>query len=411
VSAAEDDVVSMSFPKWGIEIDKWVSYRCNSHFTTPTDGFEFTVSASALDDTTREVLKRGEEFQIKINGHVQASGYIDSVTTTASRDAGTILRVEGCDKLAQVVRAGIDPRKRFTDAQTLLDVLVAVFAPFGYTIDSFLVSNDVNRNIRSGQVRGNKVSKKKGKVLKSFAMHQNKPYPGEGAFAFASRIAQRFGLWIWLSAEGNLLIVSTPTFDQPARYQLVDKLDGGARTTNIEHGEVHEDGSHQPSCIVATGFSFGGEADRSRLKVFIANNIVALGSDFQLSPGVKAVRDANPDANVLQSIVFNIPNSMPHPSAQPIYLHDQESQTLEQLQNFARRELALRQHESLRVSYTVAGHSNQGTIWCVDTIVDVDDDARGIHEPLWVLSRSFEMSRAGTFTHLELIRPYTLQFS
>jgi hypothetical protein len=59
-----------------------------------------------------------------------------------------------------------------------------------------------------------------------------------------------------------------------------------------------------------------------------------------------------------------------------MYAHDQESQTLEEPSNYARRELALKQRDSLHVTYTVAGHTNQGAVWAIDTMVDVNDGLR-----------------------------------
>lgn len=413
MTEAESDVVEMGFPRYGFGIDRWVSYAANSNFLTPVDGFEFVVSDDAIDDTIRLALKSGEEFIIKVNGVIQAQGYIDKVTTESSRGGGTVVRIEGCDKLAQPVRAGLDPRTRFPNNVTLLDVLLKVFGPFGYEkIADFVSSNDVNRDVKMGQIRGDTVSRK-GKPLKGYVLHQTKPYPGEGCYAFAARLSQRHGLWIWLSALDGQLIVSRPDFKQKPQLYLFDHRDGASRLTNILHGVAREDMSQQPSCIVATGYSYGGEADRSHLKVIAVNEIVSLRSDGKLTDGVKKVITDNPDALVLPirgADVFVDAALRPHPNAQPIYLHDQESQKPEQLEGFARRELAKHQKDSLHVTYTAQGHSQEGVVWCVDSMVDVDDDARGIHENMWILGRTFEKSREGTFTRLELIRPFTLSF-
>ncbi len=95
-----------------------------------------------------------------------------------------------------------------------------------------------------------------------------------------------------------------------------------------------------------------------------------------------------------------------------MYLHDDESATTEQLQCFIRRELALRQRRSLTYSVEMPGHTQNGKPWAVDTMVTVDDDYNRIHEDLYVLSRTFSKSRqGGTKTHLELIRPGTLEFA
>ena len=73
--------------------------------------------------------------------------------------------------------------------------------------------------------------------------------------------------------------------------------------------------------------------------------------------------------------------------------------------------MALRQRDGITAHYTFEGHTLQGAPWCVDTIVDVDDDALGLHTRMWVMSRTFEKSRmGGTTTTVELIMPYTLEF-
>lgn len=409
MTASEDDVVEILFPRFGFSIDKWMSYSANSNFLTPTDGFDLTVSNDAIDSTLRSAIKRGEEVHVKVNSVVQTQGYIDRVTTSSSRGGGTTIRMEGCDKLAQAVRAGVDPHVRFPNNVTLLDVILKVFGPFGYDVDeNVLTTNDANRELKQGQVRGAKVSRK-GKPLKSYTVHQCKPYSGESVYAFASRLSQRRGLWIWLSAIGDRLIVSRPNFTQKPAYYLFDHPNGVDRLTNIEHGTVREDASHQPSCIVATGFSYGGEADRSHLKAIAINELVAMNAEGVALDSVTKIVLDNPDAILIPPRNFARSAIQPHPNAQPLYLHDQESQTPEQLENFARRELALRQKESLHVTYTVPGHTQEGVVWCVDSVVDVDDDLRGIHERMWIMGRTFEKSRdGGTFTRLELIRLFTL---
>ena len=98
-----------------------------------------------------------------------------------------------------------------------------------------------------------------------------------------------------------------------------------------------------------------------------------------------------------------------------VYMIDDEAKTLEALENFVRREMALLQHKSLQVNYTVEGHGQNtpaGFVpWTVDTIVEVNDEVAGLHKKLYVLGRTFVKSRdGGTTTQLELIRRNSLAF-
>ena len=102
------------------------------------------------------------------------------------------------------------------------------------------------------------------------------------------------------------------------------------------------------------------------------------------------------------------------PTFRVMYLHDDESKTQDELNNFVYRQMALQMQHGLRAHYTVYGHGQifgDGgfTPWAVNTVVDVNDEVGGIAEPMWVLSRTFNKSRrSGTTTDLELIRLYSL---
>ena len=100
----------------------------------------------------------------------------------------------------------------------------------------------------------------------------------------------------------------------------------------------------------------------------------------------------------------------------PVFLHDDESKTQEQLNNFVRREMSLAVRKSLTAEYTVEGHGQKNeddggfVPWDIDTVVDVLDDVAGIAERMYVVGRGFEKSRqSGTTTRLELIRLHSIE--
>jgi prophage tail gpP-like protein len=411
--APEEAVIALEIRELGLRIDTWKSYRYNSHFLTPTDGWSFTLGDESLKDSITEKIAVGQRVTLSINGHVQGDGYIDALEVSSSRNRGTDITVHGRDRLAPVVDSCIDPATRFTAGMTLFDVVQKVFSPFGWLTDAdFLVSNETNRNVITGQSRGTPTSKK-GKPLKSFTLHQLKPYPHEGAFQFAARIAQRFGLWIWLSAEGNVVILAKPSFEQEARYTIRHKrgTTGPALRNNVLSGQVRKDGTEQPSVIIATGHGGGGEHPRAHMKVAMINELVGLDDGGSPTAEVAAVLAKHPDAKVVEQRSVFGKAARYSTKARPLFLHDDESKTLEQLEGFVKREMALKQRNSMVATYTVEGHTQNDIPWCVDTMVDVDDDVSNVHESLWLLSRTFEKGRnSGTTTTIELIRPYTLDF-
>lgn len=408
----EREVVAIELKDAGVQLKTWISYRYNEHFLTPSDAFSFTIGDEHVDDVTAAALVPGASVTLVLNGNVQSTGYIDTVEKRANRSGGTEWTIGGRDKLGQAVDSGIDPRTQFKPTQTLADFLKTVYGPFGWSTDSaFVIENGANRGVLTGQKRGTPTSKK-GKELKKFAIHQLRPYAREGAHEFASRVCQRKGLWIWPTADGTQLVVGTPDFEQSPMYTLQRRIGG---TNNILDGSVRFDVSNQPNVIVADGFGGGGEFGHSRLRAYLANPAVALGGDqTAASAAYQALFAKFKSAHALTAKhSFYTVNT---PTLRVMYLHDDESKTQEELDNFVYREMALRMRQGLTVHYTVEGHGQYAldgsfTPWAVDTVVDVQDDIGGVHEPMWVLSRTFNKSRhSGTTTELELIRLYSLEF-
>ncbi len=314
--------------------------------------------------------------------------------------------------------ANADPKRfRFSAQSTLEDILVDVLADYGWTSDHILISNEANRNAITGSLEGIKTTKA-GKPLKSFLAHQLNPYPQEGVFAFLARLSHRFGLWIWLSSDGDDIIVSRPDFEQDAGWPIIHKLTDTSRN-NVIHSEVGVNASNQPSVIIATGFGGGGEYTRSGMKVAMVNELTGLDELGITRQEVVDELARHPDALLLNQrpklggLLVNggVIANMSRAQFRALYLHDDESKTTEQLSNFVRREMALRQRSGVNAHYTFEGHTINGAPWCVDTMVKVDDDVSNMHTTMYVLSRTFEKSRqAGTRTSVELIMPYTLEF-
>ena len=413
--APESDVVVLELPDVGYRIDKWLSYTATSSFLTPVDEFTFELAGASVPPGIRKALRSGARVRITVNDYVQAEGYVSTVTSAASRNAGWTISVTCHDNLVHAVAAGADPRLKFGQSDTLLDVVTKVFAPFGFT--KFTVASEAVRNAKTGATKGAHIGKATKKheprPLKSYLIHELKPYNAEGAYQFAARVAERFGLWIHLSSQGDTLVLGKPEFDQDAIYSLVRRADTNNVATNIEEGSVTESNGEQPSCIVATGTSQGNDFDSAHMKVICVNEMVSLDGLGNPIPSVQASINACYDVGTTYLLprrsAFASNAYRPNYYAVPVYLHDQDSRTPQQLSNFARREMALRQRQSLVCHYTVEGHtSREGSVWTVDTIVDVDDEVGGVKETMWVLSRTFEKSRHGTRTHLELIRPWTL---
>ncbi len=403
------DTVVLELPNTGFRLDTWTSYSFYSNFLTPVDEWHVTIENEELPKRVLDALRAGERFTLSINGHIQGSGYLDDIVVGQSRDGGTSIMVEGRDALAQMLDTNMDPRFKFAENQTLQQFVLQCTTPFGWSKDEHITdTNAANQNVLTGQLRGIRTSVK-GKYLKNVLRHRLKPYPQEGSLHFCSRIVERHGLHIWLSADGTQLVVGKPSFDQ-GTFMSLARLTGSESTNNVIHGTARTSLRGQPSLIIAQCRGGGGEFPKSRLTRYIKNPGVVCDNSAILAayPDAKEVFVLDGSGNPLASADFNtITSTRPR----PMFLEDDESKTPEELENFLRREMALKMRSGFTANYTVDGHTQNGIPWAVDTMVQVDDDRTNVHEPLYVLARTFTKSRTdGTKTHLELIRSNTMAF-
>lgn len=392
--------IELHLPDYGITLNTFRSYSFASNFLTPCDAFSLTIGDDSSGDELLKKLLPGIECSLSVDGKTQATGFVEEVTINSSRDAGTEISIEGTDVLGPVVASDMNPKVNFIPTKTVFDVISQVFGDFGFT--SITEDPDADRDLKTGLNRSSRVSRRTGKLKKFTLSHQLKPYEGEGCFSFCARVAQRRGLWIWASADGANIIVGKPDFTQAARYKLVHKRNGGA-SNNVLQSSVTRSASDQPSIIVARGYTGTGDLKYGQLHAYGVNPSVE--DNGQL---VKIISD-QPGARGVQTSYPYVP--FPTKFARPIYAFDGESRNLDQLELYVKRELSLRQRKALTAHYLVEGHVNEGHVWATDTVVSVDDDVSNIHEPMYVLGRTFTKSReSGTQTHLELIRLNTLDF-
>jgi len=400
-----------------LRLENFSEYSFSSNFLQPTDGWNFAFGTEFLDSDTARLIVPGNKVELLIQGALQSTGYIDSVSISTSRGGGKEYRIEGRDKMAIAVDACANPLFSAKDGETLADFLPRLFKDYGWpNEDDFSIDAEADRDIRSnthGARSKTKKSEGKGfgkRALKQYKIHQKRANAKESVWEFASRITQRLGLWIWASADGETLFVSTPDFEQAPKYKLLVNREG---TTNVLSSSVKHSSMNQPSAIIADGYSYGGEFGKSKIIVVMFNNMVSLG-DLPQDPEVLKYEKAG--AKFIEGPVFPFASLVKLNKYKPVYLHDDESQNLEQLEAFVRREMSLLQRQSIEASYVVEGHGQivDGTFapWTVDTIVSVDDKPAGLKEDMYILGRTFEKSRSGgTTTKLELIRKNTIVFS
>lgn len=396
-----------------VDLTRWTSYSFSSDFLTPCDGWSMEIGDGNLDPRERKALRVGATVRLYVENFPLAEGYIDRIEIGADRGKGVTYAIHGRDRLAPVVDSVADPRVQFKTGTTLAEFLKKLLEPYGWVNDEhFIIDNVANRDAKTGGLRGAPLPKRKSKKgrLSQFQIYQLKPHNHEGLFRFIERTVERYGLFVRVSADGNKIIVAAPDFEQPPRYKLIRDAKGN---TNILGGTVVFDATDQPSVIVADGFSGGGEFGRGKVKAYCVNPYFGMDEQGFISDEVMNVLREYPEAQPIIFVTQPYAQKAPRIPPRPMFIHDEESKTPEQLEFFVKRTMSELLRKSLVCHYVVEGHGQNVdgvfTPWDVDTVVEVQDEVAGVNERMYVLGRTFDKSRqGGTTTKLELIRLYSI---
>jgi prophage tail gpP-like protein len=394
-----DDGKALALIVDGHTLTRWSSYSFTSSFLTPADSFSFEASDWSLSPEERRRVNAGAKCELRLDGILQASGYLDKFSSKQGK-----LSFSGRDAFGHVVDSNADPRMKFKPEQSIESIVRTILEPFEFT--DFTVDPTANRTAASAFKAK---TSKKGKPSKKGGMAKLRPSEGEGCYAFLARVCTRFGFWVWPSVDGTTAILGTPDFSQEPSGVIRNRKDGVGNNVLRDHGEVDYDLTSQPSYVVAEAFGGGGEWGHAKLRVVIVNPFVEQADDLekeleQYKPYTLALyyddteheHTASPPA-----ILGGIRNRR----ARPMFKHDAESQNIEQLKHFARRELSMLTRKFMTAKYSIRGHTVDGVVPVVDTVWTIEDEVNDCLEPMWLTSRTLKRSRsAGTTTDLEFIR-------
>lgn len=434
-----------------VEFDRFLEYSYKENYLEASDAWSFTLDQRELSKTDLSALQPGAIVEPCVNGNVQSRGIIDDVSGTFGE--GSVAHIEGRDWLSVAVDGQVDPQVRFLPSMTLLDLIVAAYSTINPNITVF-ADSIANRNVITGFTSGEQSTAnaiqaaqqkvklaiaapdspaneqklvsaqqqltqlqmaamsqrsrttKKGAPTKHFTLGQEKPYPNEGLFAFTSRVAQRFGLWIRPCVDGESIVVASPDYTQAPRYGICHAYDGRKLQNNVERGTFTRSRKDQPSVIYASGFGGGGNFAISPLRAGIVNLTVDADNSaiFNAYQGVPLVE--------IDPITAAFP-PMSEGAARPAFLYDPESHTQDQLEAFLRRELSLRMRKALTARYEIMGHVINSQPIAIDTIAAVLDQQpiAQWNGPLWLQSREYKKTpKGGARSTVELLIPGAIQF-
>jgi hypothetical protein len=393
-----DPALKVRLTEAGIEFDRVLSYDIDSDYFTSTDGFSFTL----YDEDQSKVLGfELEPVELAIDGAPQLIGRIDD------SDIGdnSAITYSGRDYIADLVECNIDPSVVVKKGDSLFNALTLAACPVG--IDVILSDNDVAmRDVRSGKALG-------AKPIWAFPetkAEDFKPDPGEGIYEFCNRLVCRFGATIQPGANRNELLVTAPNDAQDPAFSItVTRDSNNAANNNAYNCRAHRSFASMPTYAVFQGRGATPGKLQSGLSSEYATALAgsALSDGFFNEIGRELITRASFERRK------PAPGTIFGPKLYRFLFHrDTASRNQEQLDHALLRAVSERIKETLVYTCTMRGHRDPftGVIYSVDTLCDVKDDIRNVHEVMWVAARKFRYAEGtGAETDLKMYRKRIIQ--
>lgn len=365
--------------------DDFTDYTVSSHLLKGASGFRFstpwrTDSNGIADIKTLEqrglVAGATTRLFIQTGGvrRLQMTGKIETVETHTDRAGGSVIILEGQDHLGPLVNGDALPSIGGKNP-SFRDVIFQQLAPYGFGSASVVVDGDASRALLTGKpAAGTTLSKDAPIVLEDLKLEKAHAQSGETVFSFLERHARRFGLLVWGTPDGKI-VFGRPNYEQKPLYSFLCRVGPAGTSNNVEVLARKTSVMHRPSEIHVYGHS----ASR----------------DFALSD----VHEIVYDDYVRSCGIYS-----------PLVIHDNNAKTKEQARQRALYEMGVRRQHGDVCSFKMMGHqAEDGAIYSIDTIGDVQWDAGGVHEARYVISRTFTRSKGtGTHTQVELVPKYSL---
>ena len=419
------DIVSLEVG--GQTIDRWVSYRVDSDVFVPADAFDLQVDVPVSD--------RGEMLSLTAPGapvklyverlqrdgtrrrSLQLTGIIDKRSMEVSRSGGLAVKLTGRDRASLLTDANVQPGIICdSHSDRLLDLLAAAVEPYSIEI---IADDSAERSLMTGERSARPVTAlerrearaagvpvaqyTRGRMERARAagqpldevlgvtadsgarfasghapsdverltVREARPNAGETIWDYFKRHLERFGLMLWMSADGKL-VVGAPDWNQEASYRFV-------RRTHPRPGD--------PNTIMSGGL------EESTLNSY--SHVVVMGRASASEDGPRervCVTTVNPDW----------PADQPD---RPRYVRDPRIRTEEEAGRRGLAELAGGRAKQYALKYEVDGHGQSDLLYAQGTTAYVEDERLGVVGVFYIAGRELSGERGeGARTTIRMIK-------
>lgn len=359
----------------GKQIDGWIEYSITSAMLTAADAFTLTRS---FDLEAWNLCRPDAQVKVFIDDTQVLTGYIDDREMPAEEDIFTITGRDGVGRLVQESAYTLEFR-----GLSVAELIKRLAIPWFTLVTE---SNERNRKILRGRKGRLAVAGAEPVVLKGKKGAGTRIEPGQTRWAAIVEVAKQTGHLVWSSGDGRELIVGTPNYNQEPQFFFFRPGPGSLRTAE---GNV---------IGLAERHSVGDRYARIDVAGSGAGTLVQYGTSVTQRFGTALNNPDDPDG-VGKDFLY--PKTL---------LMLEGVQSIKEAQEHARREMARRDVDALKIQVTAPLHGQRirgggnVTLFACDTVARVENEATGLRLSCLIISCTYTSSRKdGERTTMDLV--------
>jgi prophage tail gpP-like protein len=376
----------------GTDCTAWTKASIREGFSDALGSYDLTIVPPREQFADyRNRLRRGEPFELLVNGNPLATPIIVSTDARLSSD-GCVLDVVAQSKLSAANEGSVDPEltRRFKSDVPVSNVLLEVLAAYGF--DTLIGDSSAHVNALTGKAPKGRAA---ARDVKALTLKELQAQEGETAYQFCSRVFSRLGVVLFCNYKGELYLTA-PDYDQAASYTIVqDSAHKVSGDYCVDELTIHDSNDGLYSEVVVRGQSSDDDSAKA----------CAMPGARCYVEGLTRPSGA-PYGKMATVPIQAGPGSYSSSSAQwkPRFVCDKEARDIQRCKNMARLIMGTRAAQAYYLEATVAGLvAATGAVWTPDTICHCYIEALGIDDDLWVMDREFTVDDRGERTKLKLI--------
>lgn len=255
-------------------LDNFNSFEITNSLTEPSEA-AFELGDDSTWNSIDEFIRHGTEYRVFINDNLRLTGRVElndiPLDSSGGGEVQFTVRTKLADAMFASARASIQVKN-----QSILDYLVSLYTPLGYTASDFYFPNAAHKSrdlITGKDTSGQGAAKNTPVDLEKIKSKEAKVQPPETIYDAADRHLRRHGLMHWDSPDGKI-VVSAPNDNQNPIYSFRSYVGINASANNVISATRSRDWSDIPSKIGL--FGVGGSRGFSKAKV----SVIALENDL-----------------------------------------------------------------------------------------------------------------------------------